>query len=54
MSFGSVLQASSMTPEKRQMVLDVLESLAPVRVIWKWEDEDVSIGRQSLMRIRQK
>ena len=42
MSFGSILQASSMSPEKRQMVLEVLGSLSPVRVIWKWEEEHVS------------
>ena len=40
MSFGSVLRASSMTPERREMILQVLESLSPMRVIWKWEDED--------------
>ena len=42
MSFGSILKASSMSPEKRQMVIEVLGSLSPIRVIWKWEEEDVS------------
>ena len=41
MSFGSVLQASSMPLEKRQMVLSVLSSLSPIRVVWKWEKEEV-------------
>ena len=41
MSFGSVLRTASMTPEKRQMVLEVLESLSPIRVIWKWESDEM-------------
>ena len=42
MSFGSILKASSMSPEKRQMVIEVLGSLSPTRIIWKWEEDDVS------------
>ena len=42
MSFGSVLKASSMSSERREMILDVLGSLSPIRVIWKWEEENVS------------
>merc|ERR1712180_493758 len=41
MSFGSILKASSMSPEKRQMVIEVLGSLSPTRIIWKWEEEDI-------------
>ena len=42
MSFGSVLKASSMSSERREMILEVLGSLSPIRVIWKWEEENVS------------
>ena len=54
MSFGSILRASYMAADKRQMIIEVLESLAPVRVIWKWEDDDVSIERGSLISIKLK
>ena len=42
MSFGSLFQAKYMSSDKRKTVLEVLRSLAPIRVIWKWEGDEVN------------
>ena len=41
MSFGSMIKASYMTSEKKHILLDVLGSLSPIRVIWKWDEDEV-------------
>ena len=42
MSFGSLFQAKYVCSDKRKMVVEVLGSLAPIRVLWKWEGDEVS------------
>ena len=46
MSFGSVLRASSMPSEKRQIFLSALETLSTYRIIWKWEKEEEVVNYQ--------
>ena len=42
MSFGSLFQAKYVCSDKRKMIGEVLGSLAPIRVLWKWEGDEVS------------
>lgn len=40
-SFGSVLQGSKMSQAHKKIFLNVFEKLKPVKVLWKWETEQL-------------
>ncbi|XP_075976669.1 UDP-glycosyltransferase UGT5-like [Anticarsia gemmatalis] len=46
-SFGSVVQASSMPADKVQEILEVMKQL-PQRFVWKWEDQTLVYDKNKL------
>lgn len=46
-SFGSVINPSSLSPERVQTILDVMAQL-PQRFIWKWSNKTVAVAQDKL------
>ncbi|XP_063385073.1 UDP-glucosyltransferase 2-like [Cydia fagiglandana] len=46
-SFGSVLNPTSLSPEKVQAILDVMAQL-PQRFIWKWSNKTLAVAQDKL------